>query len=202
MDLLNKKRLVDSIESSELDTIYIEPLLDTDQIGEVTVDLRLGYDFQVAILTRKPSVDLSFRENSRRSIASYFDETRRDLGQTFVLYPGQVVISTTLEYVALPNNVYMDIITRSSYNRLGIHLNTMVQPGWRGTVPLELFNHGSTPIELVVGCRLVQARFFESSEADYLSESRKYHADVRPTISRADRDSDLTRLALIRDSSE
>lgn len=33
--------------------LWIEPLLDEDQIGEVTTDLRLGYDFLVSIMTRR-----------------------------------------------------------------------------------------------------------------------------------------------------
>ncbi|GBF31577.1 dCTP deaminase [bacterium MnTg04] len=202
MRLLTKKAIEISLESDDQDSLFVDPLLDREQIGPVSLDLRLGYDFQVSILTRRPSIDPSDQSSRRRSIASYFQETRRDLGDRFVLYPDQVVVTTTLEYVSLPTNVYADILTRSSYTRLGIQLNTMVQPGWRGCMPLELCNHGSTPIEIVVGARLVQVRLFEIDEANAYSDPsnpRKYHGNVRPTVSRARHDDDLARLVHARE---
>lgn len=173
----------------------MDPILDITQIGQVTVDLRLGYDFLVSVVTRKPYVELSADPQvSRRGIASYFQETRRELGDKFVLYPDQVVITTSLEYLSLPPNIYADILSRSSYTRLGVHLNTMVQPGFKGCVPLELYNHSNSAIELIVGSRIFQARFFRISEnAEYLrsDDLRKYYGDVRPTVSKADFDRDL-----------
>lgn len=197
MRLLDRKAMLKSLDSTKPNSLFIDPLLDRDQVGEASIDLRLGYDFQVSILTRRPSINPSDSSKTRRSIDSYFQETRRDLGEKFVVYPNQVVVTTTLEYVSLPTNVHADILTRSSYTRLGIHLDTMVQPAWRGCMSLELFNHGSTPIELVVGSRIVQIRLFESKQhRDYLKRDavRKYHGDVRPTVSRADRDKELERL--------
>lgn len=55
---------------------------------------------------------------------------------------------------------FADINTMSSYNRVGLTLKSSFQPGFRGCVSLELFNHSNNPIELVVGRRLVQAGFF------------------------------------------
>lgn len=203
MKLLTKPEIVESLASANDDSLFIDPLLDNSQIGAVTIDLRLGYDFQVSILTRKPSISLGIKNSQQRSIKSYFQETRRKVGETFVMYPNQLVISTTLEYIALPTTVYADVISRSSYTRLGVMINTMVQPGWRGCFPLELTNSGNTPIELTVGARIVQCRlFYIDDQQDYLRSDllRKYHGDVRPTISRADKDPDLEILSRMRDT--
>jgi len=203
VELLRKAELRAALASSEVDSLFLDPLLEKDQVGDVTIDLRLGYDFHVSILTRNPSIELvSIQATKRRSIGTYFQETRRDLGDTFVLYPHQVVIATTLEYLSLPTNVYADILSRSSYTRLGIHVATMIQPGFRGCVPLELFNHGNSAVELIIGSRLCQARFFKSSTGgSYLptSGTRKYFGEVRPTISRADQDKELRQLINVRD---
>ncbi|WP_404359456.1 dCTP deaminase [Methylotuvimicrobium sp. KM1] len=201
MNLLDKERIQQMLASTERNSLFIDPLLEDSQIGSVTVDLRLGYDFLVSILTRKPYIGTSTApESQHRAIGSYFQETRRDLGEKFVLYPHQVVLCTTLEYVSLPQNVYADILSRSSYTRLGIPLNTMVQPGFRGCVPLELFNHGNSPVELVVGSRICQARFFEIAAAvGYVDNSRqrKYFGHVRPIVSGADTDSEMVKLLQI-----
>jgi dCTP deaminase len=193
--ILGRDEIRTLLASSDEDSLFLDPLLDPEQVGAVTVDLRLGYDFLVSVLTRRPYIAI-YQDEDYRSTASYFQSTRRELGDRFILYPGQVVLTTTLEYVSLPSTVYADIISRSSYNRLGIAINTMLQPGFRGCAPIELFNHGNNAIELVVGSRMFQARLFRTaSQAHYLDGSpRKYYGDVRPTASRASQDADLVRL--------
>jgi dCTP deaminase len=195
MPLLQAPEIRRRMTTTGQERLYIDPLLEDSQIGEVSVDLRLGPDFLVSLLTRKPAVELA--SATMRGVSSYFRVTRRDIGQKFILYPSQIVLATTLEYVGLPADVYADIITRSSYSRLGVQLNTMIQPAFRGCIPLELVNHGNNPVELVVGSRVVQARLFSLSEnSDYqdLSKDRKYLGNVRPIVSRAQDDVDLATL--------
>lgn len=199
MCIITKNKIIESLHSDEPNSLFLVPMLDEKaQVGKVTVDLRLGYDFLVSIFTRNPHIAIAEVEGQHhRGIESYFQETRREIGERFVLYPNQVVLTTTIEYLSLPKNIYADILSRSSYTRIGLHINTMVQPGFKGCVPLELFNHGNNAIELIVGSRICQARFFKSTEGtDYISgaEIRKYYGDVRPTVSKADRDEDITHL--------
>lgn len=202
MNILSRAEIQESLASHEADSLFIDPMLDESQVRNVTVDLRLGYDFLVSILTRKPVVELhpSDPTGTHRPIRSFFQETRRDLGERFVVYPGQVVLGTTLEYVSLPTNMYGDVLSRSSYTRLGLAMNTMLQPGFRGCVPLELFNHGNNPVELIVGSRICQIRLFELGVGEeYLKESpdRKYFCSVRPSVSAADKDGEISRLNAI-----
>lgn len=198
MGLITRNEILESLSSNDPNSLFIDPILENGQIGNVTVDLRLGYDFMVSILTRKPSIDIGVTENiPHRAIGSYFQETRREIGEKFVVYPNQVVLATTIEYVSLPLEIYGDVISRSSYTRLGLPINTMIQPGFRGCVPIELFNHGNSPVELVVGCRICQIRFFKiENDKPYLQEGtpRKYFGNTRPTVSAADCDSELIRL--------
>ena len=112
MGLLHKSEIVDSLKSDEPDFLFIDPILEMGQVGEVTVDLRLGYDFLVSILTRKPFIGLVKSDDGFRIVDSYFQPTRREIGDRFILYPSQVVVTTTLEYIALPSNMYADILTR------------------------------------------------------------------------------------------
>lgn len=200
MHLLKKEEILASLASDTEDSLFIDPLLDQAQIGEVTVDLRLGYDFLVSILTRKPYLNIGQTDNDYRGTESYFQSTRRRLGDRFMLYPGQVVLTTTIEYFSLPKKICADLLIRSSYARLGVHLNTMIQPGFRGCFPVELYNHGNNALELVVGSRMFQARLFQLPySVEYLAgDRRKYYGNVRPTVSRASRDADLLKLDKIR----
>lgn len=201
MELLHKTEIERRLGLADDYALRIDPLLDPKQVGEVTIDLRLGTDFLVSIHTRRAYVSL-VKEEGYRGMGSFFQATRRELGDRFVLYPHQMVLATTLEYIALPPDVYADVLTRSSYNRLGVHLSSMIQPGFRGCFPLELFNHGNNPVELVVGSRLIQTRLFKTEmDAAYVAagRARKYFGDVRPKASRAADDPDLANLELVRE---
>lgn len=147
MELLHKGEIDRRLALNDEYALRIDPLLDAGQVGEVTIDLRLGTDFLVSIYTRRAYVSLNKAEPTYRGIGSFFQATRREMGDRFVLYPHQMALATTLEYVSLPPDVFADVLTRSSYNRLGIHLASMVQPGFRGCFPIELFNHGNNPVD-------------------------------------------------------
>ncbi|GEO05616.1 hypothetical protein AAE02nite_32800 [Adhaeribacter aerolatus] len=198
--LLLKNQINELISKGDL---VIRPLLDESQINEITVDFRLGHDFLVSVQSREPFIDASLKEKHQKPISSFFQETRRRLGETFMLYPNQTVLATSLEYVKLPNNVYIDLNMRSSYTRLGITISTIVQPGYCGCVSLELTNTNKNPINLTVGARVFQARFFKLSEpSNYFSQSRKYICQVRPEASAVNQDKDLGVLNKLREEYE
>jgi len=193
---MRRAEILERLNQPEPNGLWIEPLLDPAQIGEITVDLRLGYDFLVSIVTRRPFIGLARGDNGFRSVSSYFQPTRRELGERFILYPDQIVLTTTLEYVALPVDAYADVMTRSSFTRLGIAVNTMIQPGYRGCFSIELFNHGNNPVELIVGAKMFQMRLTKlDGAASYGGVERKYFGNVRPTPSRAADEEDVQRLA-------
>ena len=199
MQLLSRPELLSSLADPSPESIFLDPLLKDDQVGAVSIDLRLGYDFMVSVLTRSPAIEPNPVSNTKkRAIQSYFQETRRSVGDRFVLYPHQVVLSTSVEYLSLPANIIADISIRSSYARLGIGVSTKMQPGWRGSIPLELFNHGNTPVEMVVGSCICQAHFYKiDGQEAYIGAGpkRKYFGGVRPTVSKADHDEELDLLS-------
>ncbi|ADY25370.1 deoxycytidine triphosphate deaminase [Deinococcus proteolyticus MRP] len=194
MSIVTHKNLSGAINKG-IDSVLIDPLLDESQIGNISVDLRLGYDFLVSIKTRSSYISLD-KHGNYRSTTSYFQNTRRDVGDGFLVYPGQLVLTTSLEYVKLPGNIYAEIITRSSYNRLGIRLSTTLQPGFRGCVPIEIANDSNNPVELIIGSRLIQMKLYSIDEdLDYGSSSRKYYGDTSPNSSRASEDYEIALLA-------
>jgi len=174
--------------------LIIRPLLSEEQIGEVTVDLRLGGDFLITFQGRESFIDATGDENSR-PIGSFFQETRRLVGESFYLHPHQTVLASTLEYIKLPEDIFLTITSRSSYSRLGLTLSSLVQPGYCGCIPIELTNNNNTPIKLLVGASIVQARFNKiSADSDYFSKPRKYSCQVRPMASKVDKDPDIDKL--------
>lgn len=194
--LLTKKNIDLLIDKGEL---VVKPLLNRlDQVGEVSIDLRLGYNFLVSIQGRSPFIDASKNNDGQYPIHSFFQETRRTMGETFLLHPNQTVLASTLEFIKMPKNVYAELNMRSSYLRLGLSVSAFVQPGYIGCLSLELTNVNKNPINLTVGAPLIQARLFKTdSDLNYFASNRKYMCQVRPIISAVGEDKDLKNLHAI-----
>ncbi|WP_158077251.1 dCTP deaminase [Caenibacillus caldisaponilyticus] len=192
MGILTSDKIKEYFLKSSDDKLIVTPILDPDtQLGLTTIDLRLGPKFKVDLRTREPVIDL----NDERPIETFFDHTYRNFGERFLLYPNQLVLASTFEYVKLPKDLFGLLITRSSWNRLGINLTSIVQPGYAGVLTLELMNKSSNPIALYVGLRLVQLCLFtvEGTNSDqYITQSiSKYVAHSEPKTSNISEDKDI-----------
>lgn len=189
---LTKIDLEKAISKKEL---VIVPLLDESQIGEISIDLRIGTDFLALHQGRDAYIDTTEDAIEKRPIKSHFTETRRKLGESFLLHPAQPILFSTIEYLKLPSNVYAILSLRSSYSRLGLTISTIVQPGYCGCVSIEIVNSGNTPIKIMVGARFVQARFVRiNNKSNYFNSTRKYTCQVRPMASKANEDEELIKL--------
>lgn len=189
---LTKIDLQEAINKKEL---TIVPLLDESQIGEISVDLRVGTDFLALHQGREAYIDTTEDIIEKRPIKSHFTETRRKIGESFLLHPLQPILFSTIEYLKLPSNVYAILSLRSSYSRLGLTISTIVQPGYCGCVSVEIVNSGNTPIKIMVGARFIQARFVRiANNSNYFNSTRKYTCQVRPMASKANEDEELIKL--------
>ncbi|MBD3905992.1 dCTP deaminase [Chryseobacterium sp. Ch-15] len=192
MSLIVKEELKKLLENREL---IITPILEEKQFGEISFDFRIGTDFLTQHQGRNAFIDTTKNNNITRSIKSSYTETRRKLGEEFLIHPSQPTLFSTLEYVKLPKNIYAVLNLRSSYSRLGLSISTIVQPGYCGCLSVEIVNSGNTSLNILTGTRFLQARFFKISEnTEYFSSERKYACQVRPVSSKANEDEDLEKL--------
>lgn len=192
---LAKEELKKLLKKEEL---VIVPILDETQIGEITIDLRVGTDFLTLHQGREAFIDTTEDAIEKRPIKSHFTETRRRIGETFLLHPSQPTLFSTLEYIKLPTDIYAILSLRSSYSRLGLTISTIVQPIYCGCVSVEIVNSGITPIKIMSGSRFLQARFIRiDKSSNYFNTPRKYTCQVRPVASKANEDEELIKLMKI-----
>jgi dCTP deaminase len=197
---LTNKEILKLIQTKKL---VIEPLLEKSQIGEISIDLRVGTDFLTLHQGRQAYIDTSQDVIKKRSIKSHFTETRRRVGESFLLHPNQPILFSTLEYIKLPDDVYAVLTLRSSYSRLGLTISTIIQPGYCGCASIEIVNSGNTPIKILSGSRLVQARLVRLDEkSNYFKTHRKYTCQVRPVPSKANEDEELIKLLKIKENNK
>lgn len=178
--IISKNYIEELLSSGEF---RIRPLLSKDQINQVSIDLRLGTDFYVSIQGRDPFINASLNNSDLGNSEFFYQETRRRIGETFILYPNQTVLASSLEYIKMPDNLMGVISVRSTYARMGITYSSIVQPGYVGCVSLEMNNNNKNPINLTVGSCVFQIRFSRLEERqNYFSKERKFMCQVRPVI--------------------
>jgi dCTP deaminase len=79
-----------------------------------------------------------------------------------VIHPGEFCLGRTLEWIELPDDVVARIEGKSSLGRLGLIVHATAgfcDPGWRGTLTLELNNLTRVPIKLYPGLPIAQLSF-------------------------------------------
>ena len=113
-------------------------------------------------------------------------------GEAFLLHPGEFALGSTLERVAVPNNLVVRVEGKSSLGRLGLVIHStagFIDAGFDGHVTLELANLANLPITLYPGMKIGQISFITmTSPADkpYGSGAHgsKYQGQRGPTPSR------------------
>lgn len=87
------------------------------------------------------------------------------VSDSIVLFPGEVILATTQEYLKMPRDVVCDLKLKSSLGRLWLNhsLSGWIDCGFEGQVTLELQNLGPYPRELVKGMRVAQLVFLGMS---------------------------------------
>lgn len=110
-------------------------------------------------------------------------EWYEDDGDVMVIAPGEFVLASTIERFAIPADMVAFVEGKSSWARDGLlphmadltafaegksswarpgllpHMAGMLDPGWHGTITLELLNVTNLPIAIEVGEYVVQVMF-------------------------------------------
>lgn len=135
--------------------IGIDPW-DPDMVQPASVDLRLGPSFRVFHNHRVASIDLADPPSNLTEQVDIDEDT------PFVIHPGEFVLGRTLERVRMPDDIVSRIEGKSSLGRLGLIVHAtagFVDPGFEGTLTLEITNLTRVPIKLWSGKPIAQLSF-------------------------------------------
>ncbi|MCW3009471.1 MAG: dCTP deaminase [Solirubrobacterales bacterium] len=165
--------------------IRIEPW-DPSLVQPASVDLRLGTSFRVFHNHRIAAIDL------RDPPTNLTEHVAVELGSSFVIHPGEFVLGVTQESVGIPDDVVARIEGKSSLGRLGLIVHAtagFVDPGFEGTLTLEITNLTRVPIKLYPGDLIAQLSFMSldrAAEVPYGSPQlgSHYQRQVEATESR------------------
>jgi dCTP deaminase len=143
------------LELVDAGRIKIDPW-DPALVQPASVDLRLGDSFRVFHNHRITAIDL------RDPPGNLTEEFVVSPGDPFVIHPGEFCLGRTLEWVELPDDIVARIEGKSSLGRLGLIVHATAgfcDPGWQGTLTLELNNLTRVPIKLYPSLPIAQLSF-------------------------------------------
>jgi dCTP deaminase len=135
--------------------IKVDPW-DPKMVQPASIDLRLGDSFRVFHNHRATAIDL------RDPPSNLTEEVVIPDGDAFVIHPGEFCLGRTLEWVQIPNDIVARIEGKSSLGRLGLIVHATAgfcDPGFEGTLTLELNNLTRVPIRLYPRLPIAQLSF-------------------------------------------
>lgn len=108
---------------------------------------------------------------------------------SMIIKPGEFILAATMEHFAFPNDISGIVKGRSSIGRIGLSVQNagFIDPGFNGTITLELKNDSNIPICLPKGYPIGQVIFFETMLVSK-PYSGKYNGQVEATGSRLHED--------------
>jgi dCTP deaminase len=172
-------------EEIEAGRIVIDPLGE-GCIQPSSVDLHIDRFFRVFLNHTMRVIDVREEMEELTELV----EVKED--DVFVLHPGEFVLGSTAERVALPDDLVARLEGKSSLGRLGLLIHStagFVDAGWDGHLTLELSNVANLPITLYPGMKIGQISFLRmttAAERPYGSKEvgSKYQGQRGPTPSR------------------
>ncbi|HZR15000.1 MAG TPA: dCTP deaminase [Acidimicrobiia bacterium] len=165
--------------------VVIEPLAE-GSVQPSSVDLHVDRYFRVFRNDTTPFIDPKEPQEDLTELVEVPD------GRTFILHPSEFVLGSTLERVALPDDLVARLEGKSSLGRLGLLIHStagFVDAGWDGHLTLELSNVANLPIAIYPGMKIGQISFLRMTtpaDSPYGSKQTgsKYQGQRGPTPSR------------------
>jgi dCTP deaminase len=182
--ILSDRDIMDQIKRGR---IIISPFDPGTQLQPSSVDLRLGDAFRIFRHTMKPFIDPKKDKNTDE----YTEQVKVGEGQYFIIHPHEFVLGSVMEHIEVPDDLVARLDGRSSIGRMGVVVHStagFVDPGYKGTLTLEITNLGKMPVALYPGMRICQISFQKlcsPSEVPYnKKKNAKYLGDKGPTGSK------------------
>ena len=95
-----------------------------------------------------------------------------------IIPPNSFMLSSTVEYFKIPNNIMVICLGKSTYARCGIIVNvTPLEPAWEGHVTLEFSNTTPLPAKIYANEGVAQFIFLKGNEKPditYADRNGKY----------------------------
>jgi dCTP deaminase len=102
------------------------------------------------------------------------------IAQACFLSPNAFCLASTMEEFSMPDDLVAFVHDKSTWARRGLSLfNTVIEPGWRGFLTLELVNHSDEQLMVSAGDPIAQIIFMRMEEPTERPYTGKYQDQAR-----------------------
>ena len=150
--ILSDRSLREAIETGR---IVVDPF-DPSTVQPSSIDVRVDRLFRVFRNHTAGMIDVKLDLTDLTELVEIAPEG------VFMLHPGEFVLGSTLERVAVPDDLVARIEGKSSLGRLGLLIHStagFIDAGFDGHITLELSNVANLPITLYPGMKIGQISF-------------------------------------------
>jgi dCTP deaminase len=180
--ILSDRSLREEIDSGR---IVIDPF-DRACVQPSSIDVKIGNLFRVFRNHTSAVIDVKQNLEELTELITIPEDG------VFMLHPGEFVLGSTLERIAVPDDLVARIEGKSSLGRLGLIIHStagFIDAGFDGHVTLELTNIATLPITLYPLMKIGQVSFMRmTTPADQPygkgATGSKYQGQRGPTPSR------------------
>lgn len=162
--------------------LVFTPALDALQLQGHTVDLRLGFTFLVPRQWRLTAKGREARVfDPLEGGHEHFEPIELEPGQYFEVLPGERVLVSALERIAMPRDLSAVLYPRSSVNRQGleVELTGIIDAGYSGNLIIPVRNSNvSGVVRIYPGQRFCQLEFSTLTHPIVPRPSRYHDKDV------------------------
>lgn len=143
-------------------------------------DIRVGNEFKIFTNIDNPVIDPKAFDAD-----NFVDRENYEPGSFVLIPPNSFALCASFETIDMPDDVMAICIGKSSYARCGIIVNvTPIEPGWRGTITIEISNTTPNPAKIYVREGIAQLVFFrgERPSTTYAERKGKYQGQSGITL--------------------
>ena len=156
--ILSDRSIREALDSGR---IVVDPM-DPSMIQPSSVDVTVDRFFRVFRNHTMGIIDVKQNLEDLTELIEIADD------DVFILHPGEFVLGSTAERVALGPDLVARLEGKSSLGRLGLLIHStagFVDAGWDGHLTLELSNVATLPITLYPGMKIGQLSFIQMTTA-------------------------------------
>ena len=165
--------------------IVVDPL-DEACLQPSSIDVKVSNLFRVFRNHTAPAIDV------KQDLTDLTELVEVPMDGVFMLHPGEFVLGSTLERVAIGDDLVARVEGKSSLGRLGLLIHStagFVDAGFDGHITLELSNVANLPITIYPSMKIGQVSFMTmTTPADHPygkgARGSKYQNQRGPTPSR------------------
>lgn len=138
----------------------------------------------IGLLEAKPLKPMETEKLREGGVSYGLSEAGYDIRikQSVLLHPfKRFALASTLERFEMPHGLVAIVHDKSTWARRGLSVfNTVIEPGWRGWLTLELVYHGWKTLHIPAGVGIAQVIFHQIGEPATYGDGKYQDQENRP----------------------